>query len=331
MSNCDHIQDLLVSYIFDELSESDKRMVQEHLGSCSVCSQELQNLEDARIGMQALQVPEPAGHIEMRLKQAARLALDEKKVTWGGKLTKLFGPTLLGPVFSAAAVTLIAGVTLYMHRNDLDPGPNPATGAAYKTEADGAKTDREQDTATPPSVESQTEAKESPSAIPISPAQKRPRSQRRSKRATSSLTQQGTKPRAESFSAEQADQAMPFAEMRGAAAEPAGESLAAEREAPAAQASKASARAPEASSAGAESAMDTAQEDKVADAAQELVAEGSRLARARKCQQALGYFAKALRNASPKTRKQIRAAITPCLPLSDVQRRNYPSLAALTD
>lgn len=97
---CEHIADLFSSYLDDELSQEETRMVEKHLESCADCRELMGYLRQAQDAMRSMPEIEVPADLLQRLR-----AIPSRKSRFRSSLEWLMRPSLQ-PALGAAAIFL---------------------------------------------------------------------------------------------------------------------------------------------------------------------------------------------------------------------------------
>jgi anti-sigma factor RsiW len=115
--DCQHVRELMDSYLSEELSVDTNHVVLHHVGECSHCADELKRRQRLRALLpQALDVEGDSDRVKARIAQA----LDREQRSWG-RTARVAG-------VAAALVTALAGVAYWAGR--------PVDAAAYDDSAE---------------------------------------------------------------------------------------------------------------------------------------------------------------------------------------------------
>lgn len=124
---CKEINDLLPAYLEDILSPEEKKSVESHLTSCSLCSRVLADLKRAENLVKGLEEVEPPPFFEQRIMARVREEAGQKK----GILPKIFFPLHIKIPIQISAMLLVAVLAFYVYqktepeRQRLTPFPIP--------------------------------------------------------------------------------------------------------------------------------------------------------------------------------------------------------------
>ncbi len=109
---CSEIENRLPAYMEDILSPEEKKSMEEHLASCSRCSQALADLKKADEFVHGLEEVEPPPFFEQRIMSRVREEAGRKK----GILQRLFYPLYIKVPVQVMATFLVAVLAFYVYQ-----------------------------------------------------------------------------------------------------------------------------------------------------------------------------------------------------------------------
>ena len=101
--NCKEMEELLISYIDNEINSNDSAMLKEHLRNCSLCSEELKAMEEIRELLKSRKAVEPPPFLESRIISAVK----DIKASQGLKWQVFPGEWKLIPLLSTVLIALV--------------------------------------------------------------------------------------------------------------------------------------------------------------------------------------------------------------------------------
>jgi hypothetical protein len=111
MKNCKDIENILSSYIDNVLSAEDKRMVEEHLKSCSQCGKELADLKKVKAMAGKLSEVEPPPWFKQKIMAQVRAEAQKKSFA-----EKWFYPLRIKVPVQVFATIFIVFIAVYIYR-----------------------------------------------------------------------------------------------------------------------------------------------------------------------------------------------------------------------
>jgi hypothetical protein len=113
MVKCKDIKELLPSYLDDFLEPEKKKIIEEHLCSCSQCSKELADLKKAMQMLQEIEEVDTPPWFKQQIMARVRQEAAEKKE---GFFKRLFYPLHVKIPVQALAMVLVAVIALYLYK-----------------------------------------------------------------------------------------------------------------------------------------------------------------------------------------------------------------------
>lgn len=116
--NCEQINELLLDYLYQELSAAQAEEVEVHLHSCPRCAEELSAFQTTRATMKQLPEFDPPLRMHQLLKQAAQEhVVSSAKRSFGDFLRQYLRPILIHPAASAAVILMVVlGISFYAYQ-----------------------------------------------------------------------------------------------------------------------------------------------------------------------------------------------------------------------